>query len=65
MSDKKKDTTSASAAEPAPLLSYEVMVDQVKIGKVIAFRTARVNLTKAQADTLNEAQPDTVRFLGI
>jgi hypothetical protein len=57
------ETASVSAAETR--LVYEVLADSVKIGGVIAFRTARVHLTKSQAETLNSAQPDTVRFLGI
>jgi hypothetical protein len=58
------ETASVSAAAE-PLLKYEVLVDSVKIGAVIAYRTAQVNLTKAQAEALNSAQPDTVKFLGI
>lgn len=65
-----KDKTEANAAPPAEkpaekLAIYEVLFPSVKIGAVIAYRTARVNLTKTQADALNAAQPGTVRFLGI
>jgi len=65
---KSANTTAASDTDTAAapqLMSYEVMAEKVKIGKVIAYRTARVNLTNDQADALNSAQPDTVRFLGI
>jgi hypothetical protein len=68
MAKETKDTSetaSAAATTDQPLLKYEVLVDSVKIGAVIAYRTAQVNLTKAQAEALNSAQPDTVRFLGI
>lgn len=62
----KKPTEDANTATPdAALAVYEVLVPSVKIGGVIAYRTARVNLTKEQADALNQNQPDTVRFLGI
>lgn len=57
-------TTTAEFTAP-PLLVYEVLVKSVKIGGVIAYQTARVNLTKEQADALNAAQADTVKLLGI
>lgn len=56
-----KDTTTT----PATTLIYEVLVASVKIGGVIAYKTARVNLTKEQADALNAAQAGTVKLLGI
>lgn len=64
---KAPTTTDAPASEkPAePTAVYEVLVESVKIGAVIAYRTARVNLTPSQAETLNSIQPDTVRFVGI
>lgn len=58
-------TTTTGEDKKAPLAVYEVLVSEVKIGGVIAYRTARVNLTKDQAEALNAAQPDTVRFVGI
>ena len=65
----KKETTADETIPPVPptpqLAIYEVLVKSVKIGGVIAFRTARVNLTKEQADALNAAQPDTVKFIGV
>jgi hypothetical protein len=62
----KKPTDDANTTTPAVALAvYEVLVPSVKIGGVIAYRTARVNLTKEQAEALNKNQPDTVRFLGI
>lgn len=57
-------TTTAETTAPT-LLVYEVLVKSVKIGGVIAYRTARVNITKEQADALNAAQPDTVKLIGI
>jgi hypothetical protein len=54
----------APAPEPSPVW-YEVLVPSVKIGGAICYRTARVRLTKAAAEALNAAQPNTVRFLGI
>lgn len=59
----KADTTPGD--EKAPLAVYEVLVNEVKLGGVIAYRSARVNLTKEQADALNAAQPNTVKFIGI
>lgn len=49
----------------APTAIYEVLADCLKIGGVLAYRTARVNLTKEQAEALNAAQPGSVKFLGI
>ncbi len=59
------DNKTTTTGEASPLAVYEVLANEVKIGGVIAYRTARVNLTKEQADALNAAQPDTVRFIGI
>lgn len=59
---KVKEEPSTGEAARA---TYEVLVKSVQIGGVIAYRTARVQLTKEQADALNTAQPETVRFLGI
>lgn len=61
---KKETTTETESAAPATAL-YEVLVPSVKIGGVIAYRTARVRLTKEQAAALNSNHPETVRFLGI
>jgi len=63
-----EETTEAGAAPEtpaAPLLKYEVLAKQLKIGGVIAYRTARVNLTKEDAEAINSNQPESVRFLGI
>ncbi len=60
----KKETIETTTTAPA-LAIYEVLCESVKIGGVIAYRTARVNLTQEQVDALNAAQPGTVRFLGI
>lgn len=68
MATKKIPSISGDAPETstAPALAvYEVLCESVKIGGVIAYRTARVNLTQGQANALNSAQPNTVRFLGI
>lgn len=65
----KKETNSTRGDTPPPqapaLAIYEVLCESVKIGGVIAYRTARVNLTTEQASALNTAQPGTVKFLGI
>lgn len=61
---KNNDTTTTTTPEE-PRSIYEVLCASVKIGAVIAYRGARVNLTKTQAEALNAAQPGTVRFLGI
>lgn len=67
----KKQNTSDAADTPSPqstapaLSVYEVLCKSIKVGGVIAYRSARVNLTKEQADALNSAQPGSVRFLGI
>jgi hypothetical protein len=63
--NKQNTTTATPEEKPETTAIYEVLAATVKIGGVIAYRTARVNLTKTQADALNAAQPDTVRFLGI
>jgi hypothetical protein len=71
MAKKTTDSAAAEAApstpEAAPVLGvYEVLVPgPIKIGGVLAYKTAQVNLTKAQADALNAAQPGTVKFIGI
>lgn len=59
------EDTTPKAPKPEPKFEYEVLAHELKIGGVIAYRTARVKLTKAQADALNSAQPDSVKFLGI
>lgn len=66
----KDATTDVSSATPAeaeePRSFYEVLVDgPIKVGGVLAYRTAQVKLTKTQADQLNAAQPGTVKFLGV
>lgn len=66
----KDNTTAANAAAPAAdppaLLKYEVTCDgPLKVGGVLAYRSARLNLTREQADAINAAQPGSVRFLGI
>jgi hypothetical protein len=64
----RKQTPEPSETAPDAALSlavYEVLVDELKVGGVIAYRTARVNLTKEQAAALNDAQPDSVKFIGI
>ncbi len=69
----KKVTTNAADGTPSPppsaappqLAIYEVRAKSVKIGGVIAYEHARVMLTQAQAEALNAAQADTVKFLGI
>lgn len=62
----KKETATTETATTAPALAiYEVLCESVKIGGVVAYRTARVNLTQEQATALNAAQAGTVKFLGI
>jgi len=66
----KKETSNAADGTPAPtappsLAVYEVLAPSIKLGGVIAYRSARVNLTKEQAEALNEAQAETVKFIGI
>jgi hypothetical protein len=73
--DMSKTANTTQGAEGAPAASttteaparvlYEVLAEKLKVGKVIAYRTARVNLTSAQADEINAAAPGTVKFLGI
>ena len=65
MKDKPDTTTTTAPAAPA-LLFYEVLADgPLKVGGALAFRTARLNLTKEQADALLTAVPGCIRFLGI
>jgi len=66
----KDATTDVSSATPIAAEEsrsfYEVLVDgPIKVGGVLAYRTAQVKLTKTQADQLNAAQPGTVKFLGV
>jgi len=69
MAKKNETNPSGDAAETTTtatgLAVYEVTCESIKIGGVIAYRTARVNLSKDQADALNSNQPGTVRFVGI
>jgi hypothetical protein len=60
-----KKITTEGAQETEARMLYEVLVPSVKIGAVIAYRTAQVRLTTAEAEALNAAQPETVRFLGL
>lgn len=67
---KDKTDTAANAAtpqaDPPALLKYEVLCEgPLKVGGVLAYRTARLNLTQAQADAINTAAPGSLRFLGI
>jgi hypothetical protein len=65
-SDKTSDVSSTPAAAEEPRAVYEVLVNgPTKVGGVLAYQGARLNLTKAQAEALNAAQPGTVKFLGI
>jgi hypothetical protein len=64
------DTTDVSSPNPAvaeePRSFYEVTAEgPIKIGGVLAYRTAQVKLTKAQADALNAELPGSVKFLGV
>ena len=61
-----EDESAAGAAQESPRAVYEVLVDgPLKIGGVLAYKTARVNLTKEQADTINANEPGALRFLGV
>lgn len=60
-----KNTPEQGGGELAPLMKYEVLCEQVKVGEVIAYRTAQVNLTQAQAEALESVQPGSLKFLGI
>lgn len=57
------DPIPAPATEPK--FEYEVLCRELKIRGVIAYRTARVKLTEAEADSLNKIQPGSLKFLGI
>jgi hypothetical protein len=71
MAKKITDSAAPDAApatpESAPVLGvYEVLAPgPIKIGGVLAYQTAQVRLTSAQAEALNAAQADTVKFIGI
>lgn len=54
-----------AAAAAATLLKYEVMVPELSCGPVTAYRTAVLNLTKAEAEAINSAAPGAVEFRGI
>ena len=64
---KNTDTTASSAAAAATIkLVYEVTAEgPIKVGGVLAFRTARLSLTKDQADAINTAFPDALKCIGI
>lgn len=51
--------------KPAETAIYEVTCHSVEIGELLCYRTHRLRLTKEQAAALNDAQPETVRFVGI
>lgn len=65
MNDESTKNTKKPATGEAPLLKYEVTAKMIKIGGCLCYRTARVNLTQEQADAINKAQPDSVKFLGV
>lgn len=49
-----------------PVYVYEVVIDgPVKIGGVLAYKTARLHLTKDRAAMVNEAFPGALKLLGI
>lgn len=59
-------TADATAEAPSTaLLVYEIIVSELRVSGVIAYQTARVNLTKAQAEAINDAQPGSLKFIGI
>lgn len=65
MNDPIDNIDPIPAPAPEPKFQYEVLCRELKIRGVIAYRTAQVKLTKAEADALNAAQPDSLKFLGI
>lgn len=61
-----KDTTTTTPPAPAPRLIYELTVPgPVKVGGVLAYQGARLNLTAEAAAALNSAMPGALRLLGI
>lgn len=69
MAKKPSEETSAATTSPRPAdeptAIYEVICHSIEIDHLICYRTHRLPLTKAQADAINENQPDSVRFVGI
>jgi hypothetical protein len=65
-SNKAPQTTADDApVKPADTAIYEVTCHSVEIGELLCYRTHRLRLTKEQSAALNDAQPETVRFVGI
>jgi len=61
----KSDTDPSATASTDPQGIYEVTCHSVEIGELLCYRTHRLTLTLSQAEALNAAQPETVRFVGI
>ena len=70
MANKNKTADAGDSGETThtaeiPLFLYEVTCHSVEIDGLLCYRTHRLRMTKAQAAALNDAQPETVRFVGI
>jgi hypothetical protein len=61
----KKPTDDANTTTADSTAIYEVICHSIEIDHLICYRTHRLRLTKAQADAINENQPDSVRFVGV
>ncbi|MCU0751422.1 MAG: hypothetical protein MUF86_11370 [Akkermansiaceae bacterium] len=65
---KPTEETSSDGHRPplqdAPAI-YEVICHSIEIDHLICYRTHRLYLTKAQADAINNNQPESLRFVGI
>ena len=63
-----KDKTDTTDTTPPQLCCYEVTLpgkEPLKIGAALCYNTARVKLTKEQADALLSNLPGCLKFLGV
>lgn len=61
----KKPTEDANTTQADAPAIYEVICHSIEIDHLICYRTHRLYLTKAQADAINNNQPESLRFVGI
>jgi hypothetical protein len=56
----------AAAEAPGPILVFQLLAKgPIKVGGVIAYQGARLNLTQAKADTVNAAFPGALKLIGV
>jgi hypothetical protein len=64
MAQKPTEDANTTNADGSTAI-YEVICHSIEIDHLICYRTHRLYLTRAQADAINNNQPESLRFVGI